>query len=104
MRKLRTPAGRWSWTWTLPVIAHPKKQDAAATWKKTFGHHPLTGFVDHGQGGPGEPVAGLLRPTNAGSNTAADHIGAAGLALKQLPKTYRHGRRPLIRCGSGGGT
>ena len=56
------------------VLAHSEKQDATATWKKTFGHHPLMGFVDHGSGGSGEPVAGLLRPGNAGSNTAADHI------------------------------
>lgn len=45
------------------VIAHSDKQDAAATWKKTFGHHPLMGFVDHGRGGSGEPVVGLLRGT-----------------------------------------
>lgn len=32
------------------VIAHSDKQDAAATWKKTYGHHPLTAFVDHGPG------------------------------------------------------
>ncbi|GAA3367099.1 IS1380 family transposase [Streptomyces antimycoticus] len=43
------------------VLAHSEKQDATATWKKTFGHHPLLGFVDHGSGGSGEPVAGLLR-------------------------------------------
>ena len=86
------------------VIAHSDKQDAAATWKKTFGHHPLMGFVDHGSGGSGEPVAGLLRPGNAGSNTAADHIEAARLALAQLPKTYRRGRQTLIRTDSAGGT
>ncbi|WP_079149990.1 IS1380 family transposase [Streptomyces hygroscopicus] len=86
------------------VIAHSEKQDASATWKKTFGHHPLMGFVDHGQGGSGEPVAALLRPGNAGSNTAADHIEAARLALAQLPKKYRRGRQTLIRTDSGGGT
>ncbi|CAM5414445.1 IS1380 family transposase [Streptomyces spiroverticillatus] len=86
------------------VLAHSEKQDAAATWKKTFGHHPLLAFVDHGPGGNGEPVAALLRPGNAGSNTAADHITTAGLALAQLPKTYRRGRRTLIRTDSGGGT
>ena len=85
------------------VIAHSEKQDAATTWKKTFGHHPLTGFVDHGQGGSGEPVAGLLRPGNAGSNTAADHIEAAGLALKQLRKKCRRGWQIPIRRDSGGG-
>ena len=86
------------------VIAHSGKQDATATWKKTFGHHPLMGFVDHGRGGSGEPVAGLLRPGNAGSNTAADHIDAAQLALAQLPKKYRRGRQTLIRTDSAGGT
>ncbi|MCF3137594.1 IS1380 family transposase [Streptomyces olivochromogenes] len=86
------------------VLAHSEKQDAAATWKKTFGHHPLMGFVDHGRGGSGEPVVGLLRPGNAGSNTAADHIEATRLALAQLPKRLRRGRQTLIRTDSGGGT
>ncbi|QKV90447.1 IS1380 family transposase [Streptomyces sp. NA02950] len=86
------------------VLAHSEKQDAAATWKKTFGHHPLMGFVDHGRSGSGEPVVGLLRPGNAGSNTAADHIEATRLALAQLPKRLRRGRQTLIRTDSGGGT
>lgn len=38
-------------------------------------------FVDHGPGGTGEPVAAPLRPGNAGSNTADDHITTARLAL-----------------------
>lgn len=76
------------------VIAHSDKQDAAPTWKKTYGHHPLMGFVDHGVGGTGEPVAALLRPGNA----------AARQALSQLPKSYRRGRRTLIRTDSAGGT
>ncbi|WP_097922241.1 IS1380 family transposase [Streptomyces sp. wa1063] len=86
------------------VLAHSDKEDAAPTWKRTYGHHPLMGFVDHGPGGTGEPVAALLRPGNAGSNTAADHITAARLALAQLPKSYRRGRRTLIRTDSAGGT
>ena len=51
------------------VIAHSEKEQAAATWKKTFGHHPMTAWADHGQGGNGEPLAVVLRPGNAGSNT-----------------------------------
>jgi hypothetical protein len=86
------------------VLAHSDKQDATATWKKTFGHHPLVAFVDHGQAGSGEPVAALLRPGNAGSNTAADHITTTKLALAQLPKRYRRGRSTLIRTDSAGGT
>ncbi|MFJ2607979.1 IS1380 family transposase [Streptomyces sp. NPDC087425] len=86
------------------VIAHSDKEDAAATWKKTWGHHPLMAFVDHGPGGTGEPVAALLRPGNAGSNTAADHITTTRQALAQLPKKYRRGRQTLIRTDSAGGT
>lgn len=86
------------------VIAHSDKEGAAPTWKRTYGHHPLMGFVDHGPGGTGEPVAALLRPGNAGSNTAADHITATRLSLAQLPKKYRRGRRTLIRTDSAGGT
>jgi hypothetical protein len=79
------------------VPAHSEKRDAAATWKKTFGHHPLTGFVDHGRSGSGEPVVGLLRPGNAGSNTAADHSDVTKPALAQLPKHLRRGRQTLNR-------
>lgn len=86
------------------VVAHSDKQDAAPTWKRTYGHHPLMGFVDHGPGGTGEPVTALLRPGNAGSNTASDHITATRMALAQLPATYRRGRRTLIRTDSAGGT
>ena len=39
------------------VIAHSEKEQAAPTWKKTFGHHPLTAFADHGAGG-GRGTAG----------------------------------------------
>ncbi len=86
------------------VISHSDKDDAAPTLKRTYGHHLLTGFVDHGPGGTGEPVAALLRPCNAGSNTAFDHITATRLALSQLPKKYRRGRQTLIRTDSAGGT
>ncbi|WP_327107100.1 IS1380 family transposase [Nonomuraea glycinis] len=84
------------------VIAHSDKQHATPTWKKTFGFHPMTVFADHGPGGSGEPLALLLRPGNAGSNAAADHIDAARLALAQLPRQRR--RQVLIRTDSGGGT
>ncbi|MFF3336902.1 IS1380 family transposase [Streptomyces sp. NPDC002888] len=86
------------------VLAHSEKQDATATWKKTFGHHPLVAFVYHGQAGSGEPVAALLRPGDAGSNTATDHIATTQLALAQLPRHLRRGRQTLIRTDSAGGT
>jgi hypothetical protein len=70
--------------------------------EETYGHHPLTAFADHGPAGTGEPLAVMLRAGNAGSNTAADHIEAARLALAQLSAHLR--RRVLIRADSGGGT
>jgi Transposase DDE domain group 1 len=84
------------------VTSCSEKEQARPTWKKTFGFHPLTVFADHGSGGSGEPLAIMLRPGNAGSNTAAGHITATQLALAQLPAQAR--RRVLIRAGSGGGT
>jgi Transposase DDE domain group 1 len=84
------------------VTSCSEKEQAMPTWKKTYGHHPLTVFADHGPEGSGEPLAFLLRAGNAGSNTAADHIDAARLGLAQLPRRLR--RRVLIRADSGGGT
>ncbi|SPT60530.1 Uncharacterised protein [Actinomadura madurae] len=84
------------------VIAHSEKQQAAPTWKKTFGFHPLCSFIDHGPGGTGEPAVLLLRRGNAGSNTAEDHITAGRLALRQIP-AHLH-KQVLIRTDSGGGT
>ena len=84
------------------VIAHSEKEQAAPTWKKTFGHHPMTAWADHGEAGNGEPLALVLRAGNAGSNTAADHIEAARLAVAQLPAQLR--RKVLVRADSGGGT
>ncbi|GAT81210.1 transposase [Streptomyces sp. F-3] len=74
------------------------------TWKRTYGHHPLTAFVDHGPGRTGEPVAILFRPENVGSNTTTAHFTTAQLTLFQPPKKYQRGRRILIRTDSAYGT
>jgi hypothetical protein len=88
------------------VTAHSDKERAAATFKRGFGFHPLVAFVDHGSGGTGEPLAVMLRPGNAGSNTAADHIAVTRQALKALPgvNVSRPGRKVLVRADGGGGT
>jgi hypothetical protein len=89
------------------VTAHSEKELAAPTFKKGFGFHPLCAFVDHGAEGTGEPLAVTLRPGNAGSNTAADHIELTRQALRQLP-THRPGIRPgrkiLVRVDGAGST
>ena len=84
------------------VTAHSEKENAAPTWKKTFGFHPLAAFADHETAAAGEALAIMLRPGNAGSNTASEHIEVTRLALAQLPRHVR--RRVLIRTDSGGGT
>ncbi len=89
------------------VTAHSEKEQAAPTFKRGFGFHPLWAFVDHGPQGSGEPLAVALRPGNAGSNTAADHISVLRDALAQLPghrPGTRPGRRVLIRTDAAGCT
>lgn len=44
----------------------------------------------------------MLRPGNAGSNTAADHVTVLGQALQQIPDAYRYGSPILIRSDSAG--
>ena len=83
---------------------------SAPTWKKTFGHHPLLVFLDRPEIAGDEALTGLLRPGNAGSNTAADHVTVLGWALDSLPAGYRpdpedaDGPKVLVRCDSAGAT
>jgi hypothetical protein len=89
------------------VTAHSDKELAAPTFKRGYGFHPLWAFVDHGPEGTGEPLAVLLRPGNAGSNTAADHLSVIRDGLRQLPSHRpgtRPGRRVLIRTDAAGCT
>jgi Transposase DDE domain group 1 len=91
------------------VTAHSDKEDATRTWKRTFGFHPLLSFADHGVGGAGEPLAELLRPGKAGSNTAVDHVAVFNAALAQIPAPLRapdeHGRiAVLVRTDAAGAT
>jgi hypothetical protein len=78
------------------VVAHSKKERAAPTFKKTYGHHPLGCWIDN----TGEMAALLLRPGNAGSNTAADLITVLHEAIVQVPKPHR--RRLLITSDGAG--
>ncbi len=88
------------------VTAHSEKESTGLTYKRGFGFHPLCAFVDHGAAGTGEPLAMLLRPGNAGANTAADHITLIKDALRQLPDVTGSfvGRKVLVRTDGGGGT
>jgi len=63
------------------VGSHSEKEHAAPTYKRGFGFHPLLAYLD----ATGEALAGVLRPGNAGSGTAADHVAVLDDALAQLP-------------------
>jgi hypothetical protein len=62
------------------IGAHSDKEGAAGTFKGGFGFHPLLAYLDETH----EALAGLLRPGNAGANTAADHLRVLDLALEGL--------------------
>jgi hypothetical protein len=82
------------------VVCHSEKEQAAATFKKTFGYHPLLAFCDN----TGEFLAAALRKGNAGSNTAIDHVTVLDAALAQLPDHHRYGTPILIRADGAGCT
>ena len=88
------------------VSAHSDKESATPTYKRGFGFHPLCAFVDHGPAGTGEPLAIVLRPGNAGANTATDHKKVLAAALAQLPGEhgYRVGKKVLVRTDAAGAT
>jgi hypothetical protein len=92
------------------TIAHSEKENAAASWKKTFGFHPLLCFLDRPEVASGEALAGLLRKGNAGSNTAADHVTVLDMAVASLPAQARPrpgeagSPRLLARSDSAGAT
>jgi hypothetical protein len=95
---------------TLTIDHSDNKEQAAPTWKKTFGHHPLLVFLDRPEIAGGEALAGLLRAGNAGSNTAADHVTVLEWALESLPADWRPdpdqpgAPKVLVRSDSAGAT
>ena len=81
------------------LTAHSEKERAAGNYKHGYGFHPLGCWLDE----TGEALAAILRPGNAGSNTAEDHFTVLGLALEQLPAEDVH-REILVRTDIGGCT
>lgn len=81
------------------LTAHSEKERAAGNYKHGYGFHPLSCYLDE----TGEALAAILRPGNAGSNTAEDHFTVLGLALAQLPAEDLQ-REILVRTDIGGQT
>jgi len=79
------------------VTAHSEKEQAAPTFKRTFGFHPLVAYLD----ATSEALAAKLRPGNAGSGTATDHVEVLDAALFQLP-VDPHEQPVIARADSAG--
>jgi hypothetical protein len=69
------------------VTAYSEQEDAAPTYKRGFGFHPLGVWCDN----TNEPLAAVLRPGNAGANDADDHLEMLEAAIGALPPEYRLG-------------
>jgi Transposase DDE domain group 1 len=80
---------------TSVVACYSDKAGAEPNFKG-FGLHPLGCWCDN----TGEPLAGMLRPGSAGSNTTADHLTILGAAIAALPPKYR--RRLMVTCDGAG--
>jgi Transposase DDE domain group 1 len=82
------------------ITAHSEKDGAAGTFKRGFGFHPLLAFLGESR----EALAGMLRPGNAGANTASDHIELLELALEQLPGELVEQTPIVVRTDSAAAT
>lgn len=80
------------------VGSHSEKEGAAGDFKGGFGFHPMMAFIDE----TSEAAAAVLRPGNAGANTAADQIQAAEIALDQIPGAVEERPDVLLRADSAG--
>jgi len=67
------------------IEAASDKERATGTYKGGYGFHPLTAWCSN----VGDALAVMLRPGNAGSFTAADHLAVIDAALAQVPAAHR---------------
>jgi hypothetical protein len=82
------------------ITAHSEKEQAAGNYKGGYGFHPLQVYLDETR----EALGGLLRPGNAGANTADDHTAVLDLALGQIPGESVASLEILVRADSAGAT
>jgi hypothetical protein len=80
------------------LTSHSDKEGAAGNFKGGYGFHPMLAYCDETR----ESMGGLLRPGNAGANTAADQITVAEAALEQIPREHIETIDVLLRVDSAG--
>ena len=82
------------------ICAHSEKERAAGNYKGGVGFFPLQAYADQTR----EALGAMLRPGNAGANTAADHKTVLDRALAQIPVGYIEDLEILVRADSAGAT
>ena len=82
------------------ITSHSDKEGAAGNYKGGYGFHPLMAYSDQTR----EALGAILRPGNAGANTAVDHKTVLDLALGQLPATSIEDLEILVRADRAGAT
>ena len=82
------------------ITSHSEKEQAAGNYKGGFGFHPLNAYADQTR----EALGAILRPGNAGANTAADHKTVLDLALAQIPVEQLENLEILVRADRAGAT
>jgi hypothetical protein len=82
------------------ITAHSDKEGAAGNYKGGYGFHPLHAYADETR----EALGAMLRPGNAGANTAEDHKRVLDLALAQIPAQYVERIEMLVRADRAGAT
>jgi hypothetical protein len=82
------------------ITAHSEKEGVAGTFKRGYGFHPLLAYLDQTR----EALAGVLRPGNAGANTASDHLQIVELVLEQLPRAAVQDAEIVVRTDSAAAT
>lgn len=82
------------------ITSHSEKEKAAGNYKHGYGFHPLGAYADQTR----EALAMLLRPGNAGSNTAADHVTVIDRSLAQIPAEQIETIEVVIRADTAGAT
>lgn len=91
------------------MTSHSDNENVAGTYKGGYGFAPLIASCDYGTGkGSGEILACVLRPGNAGANSAEDHIRVFHTAATQLSESFYDGtgalagEKVMVRTDSAG--
>jgi hypothetical protein len=82
------------------ITSHSEKQHTAGNYKGGYGFHPLHAYADETR----EALGAVLRPGNAGANTAEEHKLVLDQALSQVPAEYIEQLEILVRADRAGAT